>query len=65
MMKKRDKEALILELKKALQSAYDDAEEYADMGETEERIHASGRIDGLQQALEIVEKTTDKRFIFF
>lgn len=64
-MAKCNKDALILALKKALQSAYDDAEGYADMGQTEERIHASGRIDGLQQALEIVEKTTDKRFIFF
>lgn len=64
-MAKCDKNALILALKKALQSAYDDAEGYADMGETEESIHARGRVEGLQQALEIVEKTTDKRFIFF
>lgn len=64
-MLKHGKKALILSLKKALQSAYNDAEGYADMGQTEESIHAKGRIDGLQQALEIAEKTTKRRCIFF
>lgn len=64
-MLKHEKKALILSLKKALQSAYNDAEGYADMGQTEESIHAKGRIDGLQQAIEIVEKTTEKRRFLF
>lgn len=64
-MLKHEKKALILSLKKALQSAYDDAEGYADMGQTEESIHAKGRIDGLQQAIEIAEKTTEKRWFLF
>lgn len=64
-MLKHEKKALILSLKKALQSAYNDAEGYADMGQTEESIHAKGRIDGLQQAIEIAEKTTEKRWFLF
>lgn len=64
-MMKHEKKALILSLKKALQSAYSDAEEYADMGQTEESIHEKGRVEGLQQAIEIIEKTTNKRFILF
>ena len=56
-MAKCDKNALIMSLEKALQSARNDAAGYADMGQTEDSIHADGVADGLAQALEIVRKT--------
>lgn len=56
-MAKCDKNALIMSLEKALQSARNDAAGYADMGQTEDSIHADGVADGLTQALEIVRKT--------
>lgn len=64
-MAKCDKNALIMSLEKALQSARNDASGYADMGQTEDSIHADGVADGLQQALEIVRNAPDGRRIFF
>lgn len=64
-MAKCDKNALIMSLEKALQSARNDAAGYADMGQTEDSIHADGVADGLQQALEIVRNAPDGRGIFF
>lgn len=64
-MAKYDKKALIVSLEKALQSARNDAAGYADMGQTEDSIHADGMADGLQQALEIVRNAPDGRGIFF
>ena len=62
-MAEYDKNALIMSLEKALQSARNDAAGYADMGQTEDSIHADGVADGLQQAIEIVRKTPNKRSI--
>lgn len=64
-MAKYDKNALIVSLEKALQSARNDAAGYADMGQTEDSIHADGVADGLQQALEIVRNAPDGSGIFF
>lgn len=64
-MAKCDKNTLIISLEKALQSARNDAAGYADMGQTEDSIHADGVADGLQQALEIVRNAPDGRGIFF
>lgn len=64
-MAKCDKSSLIMSLEKALQSARNDAAGYADMGQTEDSIHADGVADGLQQALEIVRNAPDGRGIFF
>lgn len=64
-MAKCDKNTLIMSLEKALQSARNDAAGYADMGQTEDSIHADGVADGLQQALEIVRNAPDGRRIFF
>lgn len=64
-MAKYDKNALIVSLEKALQSARNEAAGYADMGQTEDSIHADGVADGLQQALEIVRNVPDRRGIFF
>lgn len=64
-MAKCDKKTLIMSLEKALQSARNDAAGYADMGQTEDSIHADGVADGLQQALEIVRNAPDGRGIFF
>lgn len=63
-MAKCDKSTLIVSLEKALQSARNDAAGYADMGQTEDSIHADGVADGLQWALEIVRKTPSSRFLF-
>ena len=41
-------------LESALHNARSDAAGYADMGQTEDSIHADGVADGLQQAIEIV-----------
>lgn len=64
-MAKCDKNTLIMSLEKALQSARNDAAGYADMGQTEDSIHAAGVADGLQQALKIVRNAPDGRGIFF
>lgn len=64
-MAKCDKNALIMSLEKALQSARNDAAGYADMGQTEDSIHADGVADGLQQALEIIRNAPDGCGIFF
>lgn len=51
---KLEKNALVEALESALHTAKSDAAGYADMGQTEDSIHADGVADGLQQALEIV-----------
>lgn len=63
-MAKHDTANIIEALEKALQSARNDAVGYADMGQTEDSIHADGVADGLQWALEIVRKTPSSRFLF-
>lgn len=52
-------------LERALQTARNDAAGYADMGQTEDSIHADGVVDGLKQALDIVQAWPDGRGIFF
>lgn len=64
MRKLYDVDAAIAALEKALASARDDAAGYADMGQTEDSIHADGVADGLVQALEIVRNPPDGRGIF-
>lgn len=49
-----NKPKIIEALERALQTARNDAAGYADMGQTEDSIHADGVADGLQQALDIV-----------
>lgn len=62
---KLEKNALVEALENALQSARNDAAGYADMGQTEDSIHADGVADGLQQAIEIVRNThPEGRFLF-
>lgn len=51
---KLEKNALVEALENALHNARNDAAGYADMGQTEDSIHADGVADGLQQAIEIV-----------
>ena len=51
---KLEKNALVEALESALHNARSDAAGYADMGQTEDSIHADGVADGLKQALEIV-----------
>ena len=64
-MAKCDKNSLIVSLEKALQSARNDAAGYADMGQTEDSIHADGVADGLQQAIEIIRNDhPEGRFLF-
>lgn len=65
MKKYYDIDAAIAALEKALDSARIDAAGYADMGQTEDSIHADGVADGLAQALEIVHNPPDGRGIFF
>lgn len=65
MKKYYDINAAIAALEKALDSARIDAAGYADMGQTEDSIHADGVADGLAQALEIVRNPPDGRGIFF
>lgn len=62
---KNDKPKIIDALERALQPARNDAAGYADMGQTEDSIHADGVVDGLQQALDIVRAWPDGRGIFF
>lgn len=62
---KLEKNALVEALENALQSARNDAAGYADMGQTEDSIHADGVADGLQQAIEIVRNAhPESRFLF-
>lgn len=65
MKKYYDIDATIDALEKALATARNDAAGYADMGQTEDSIHADGVADGLAQALEIVRNATDGHGIFF
>ena len=64
MKKYYDIDAAIAALEKALASAQNDAAGYADMGQTEDSIHADGVADGLVQALEIVRNPPDGRGLF-
>ena len=64
MKKYYDVDAAIASLEKALASAQNDAAGYADMGQTEDSIHADGVADGLVQALEIVRNPPDGRGVF-
>lgn len=50
-----NKPKIIEALERALQTARNDAAGYADMGQTEDSIHADGVADGLKQALDIVQ----------
>lgn len=65
MKKYYDLDAAIDALEKALATARNDAAGYADMGQTEDSIHADGVADGLAQALEIVRNEPDGHGIFF
>lgn len=65
MKKYYDIDATIDALEKALATARNDAAGYADMGQTEDSIHADGVADGLAQALEIVRNAPDGHGIFF
>ena len=65
MKKYYDIDAAIDALEKALATARNDAAGYADMGQTEDSIHADGVADGLDQALEIVRNAPDGHGIFF
>ena len=62
---KNNKAKIIDALERALQTARNDAGGYADMGQTEDSIHADGVVDGLKQALDIVQAWPDGRGIFF
>ena len=65
MKKYYDIDAAIDALEKALATARNDAAGYADMGQTEDSIHADGMADGLVQALEIVRNAPDGRGLYF
>jgi hypothetical protein len=65
MKKYYDIDTAIDTLEKALATARNDAAGYADMGQTEDSIHADGVADGLAQALEIVRNAPDGHGIFF
>lgn len=65
MKKYYDIDAAIDALEKALATARNDAASYADMGQTEDSIHADGVADGLVQALEIVRNGPDGRGLYF
>lgn len=64
MKKYYDIDTAIDALEKALATARNDAAGYADMGQTEDSIHADGVADGLAQALEIVRNAPDGHGIF-
>ena len=65
MKKYYDIDAAIDALEKALATARNDAAGYANMGQTEDSIHADGVADGLAQALEIVRNPPDGRGLYF
>lgn len=65
MKKYYDIDAAIDALEKALATARNDAAGYADMGQTEDSIHADGVAEGLTQALEIVRNAPDGRGLYF
>lgn len=65
MKKYYDIDAAIDALEKAHATARNDAAGYADMGQTEDSIHADGVADGLVQALEIVRNAPDGRGLYF
>lgn len=62
---KLEQKLLVEALERALASARNDAAGYADMGQTEDSIHADGVADGLAQALDIVRNPPNSRGIFF
>lgn len=62
---KLEQKSLVEALERALASARSDAAGYADMGQTEDSIHADGVADGLAQALDIVRNPPNSRGIFF
>lgn len=64
MKKYYDIDAAIAALEKARASARDEAAGYADMGQTEDSIHADGVAEGLAQALDIVRNPPNGRGIF-
>jgi hypothetical protein len=62
---KLEQKLLVEALERALASARNDAAGYADMGQTEDSIHADGVADGLAQALDIVRNPPNSRGIYF
>ena len=62
---KLEKNALVEALETALHNARNDAAGYADMGQTEDSIHADGVADGLQQAIEIIRNAHPERGFLF
>lgn len=64
-MLNQEKKNLVEALGKALQNARNDAAGYADMGQTEDSIHADGVADGLQQAIEIIRNAHPERSFLF
>lgn len=64
-MLNQEKKNLVEALEKALQNARNDAAGYADMGQTENSIHADGIADGLQQAIEIIRNAHPERDFLF
>lgn len=65
MKKYYDIDAAIDALEKALATARNDAAGYADMGQTEDSIHADGVAEGLAQALDIVRNPPNGRGLYF
>lgn len=62
---KLEQKLLVEALERALASARNDAAGYADMGQTEDSIHADGVADGLAQAIDIVRNPPNSRGIYF
>lgn len=60
----QDLDPIIEALERALSTARQDAAGYAEMGQTEESVHADGRADGLAEALDIVRQYPNGRGIF-